>query len=79
MDVTQPSESLGDCYNLGDIERVVRRAINRYGADTNIYGDDEGEVRGFTLHAHFPKGQKPRVTFTKIDAVYSDIPPENLI
>ncbi len=79
MDVTQPSESLGDCYNLGDIERVIRRAINRYGAATSIYGDEEGEVRGFTLHVHFPKSQKPHVTLTKIEVAYSDIPPENLI
>jgi hypothetical protein len=49
MDVTQPSEPLGDCYNLGDLERAIRRAINRYGSDTSIYGD--GEVKGFTLHA----------------------------
>jgi hypothetical protein len=77
MDVTQPSEPLGDCYNLGDLERAISRAINRYGANTSIYGD--GEAKGFTLHAHFPKGQKPHVTFTKIDVAYSDKPLENLI
>jgi hypothetical protein len=77
MDVTQPSEPLGDCYNLGELERAIRRAINRYGADTSIYGD--GEIKGFTLHAYFPKGQKPHVTFMKIGMAYSDKPPENLI
>jgi hypothetical protein len=77
MDVTQPSEPLGDCYNLGELERGIRRAINRYGADTSIYGD--GEIKGFTLHAHFPKGQNPHVTFMKIGMAYSDKPPENLI
>jgi hypothetical protein len=44
MDVTQPSEPLGDCYNLGDLERAISRAINRYGAATSIYGDGEGKV-----------------------------------
>jgi len=77
MDVTQPSEPLGDCYNLGDLERAIRRAINRYGAATSIYGD--GEVKGFTLHAHFPKSQKPHVTLTKIEVAYSENPPEDLI
>lgn len=77
MEMIQPSETLGDCYSLGDLERAIRRAINRYGAETGIFGD--GEVKGFTLHVHFPKGQKPHLTFTKIDATYSTNPPEDLI
>jgi hypothetical protein len=77
MDVTQPSETLGDCYNLGDLERVIRRAINRYGSDTRIFGDEE--TKGVALHAHFPKGGKPEVIVTKIREAYSDTLPENLI
>jgi hypothetical protein len=77
MDVTQPSEPLVDCYNLGDLERVIRRAINRYGSDTSIFGDEE--TKGVALHAHFPKGGKPQVAVTRIREAYSDSPPENLI
>ena len=76
MDVTQPSEPLGNCYNLGDLERVIRRAINRYGSDTGL-GD--GETKGIAFHVHFPKGGKPQVTFTNITEAYSDSPPDNRI
>jgi hypothetical protein len=72
MDVTQPPEPLGDCYNLGDLERTIRRAISRY-------GDESCEIKGFTLSLHFPKGQKPNVIFTKIDVAYSDNPPEDMV
>ena len=76
MDASQPSEALGDCYNLGDLERVVRRAINRYGSQVRIVG--EGEATGVAVHLHFPKGGQPEIAFTKISAAYSDTPPENL-
>jgi hypothetical protein len=79
VDFTQPSEPLGDCYNLGDLERTIRRAINRYGSDTSIFGDEEGELKGFTVSVHFPKGQKPHITLGKIEVAYSDNPPEDLV
>jgi hypothetical protein len=75
--VVQPSEPLGTCYTLGELERVIARAINRYGSDTKIFG--ENEKRGIVVDAHFPRGERPHVSFTQIEVAYSDTPPENLV
>jgi hypothetical protein len=77
LDVTQPPESLGECYSLGELERAIGRAINRYGSDTKIFGDNE--KGGIALGIRFPKGERPYLTFSTIDASYSDAPPENLV
>jgi hypothetical protein len=77
IDATQPPESLGECYSLGELERVIRRAINRYGSETKIFGDNE--KNGIALGIRFPQGERPYLTFSAIDASYSNAPPENLV
>lgn len=76
LDVLKPSEPLGVAYTLGELERAVARAINRYGSETKILGHNQ--IMGVTLEAHFPKGSRPHVTFTPNETSYSDEAPENL-
>jgi hypothetical protein len=77
LDVVQPSEPLGSCYTLGELERVIARAINRYGSDTKIFGSEER--RGVAIDVHFPRGERAHITLTQIEVPYSDAPPENLV
>lgn len=76
LDETQSPQPLGACYTLGELERVVARAINRYGSDTKIIDD---ERRGITIDAHFPQGEHTYVTISQIPVAYSDLPPENMV
>jgi hypothetical protein len=68
---------LGTCYTLGELERTIARAINRYGSDTKLYGSDERA--GISVDAHLPKGEKARVVITRLEFAYSNDPPENIV
>jgi hypothetical protein len=63
--MAKPSEPLGVSFKLGDLMKAVQCAIEIYGEDARIYADNRNP--GIVLHAHFPNGYKPHVTFTHLD------------
>jgi hypothetical protein len=65
MEMDKPSEPLGVSFRLEELQRTVARAIATLGKDTVIYG--YSGLHGIALHAHFPSGVRPRVTFTEVD------------
>jgi hypothetical protein len=77
VDEIQSPEPLGVSYTLGELERMIGRAVNRYGGDTKIFGSNG--LGGITLAVLFPKGERPRISFAEIEVAYSDSPPENLV
>jgi hypothetical protein len=66
----KPSEPIGISFTLGELQEVAARAVAQYGAETKIYGYNQNN--GIALHAHFPAGVAPHVTFTQIEV--PDIP-----
>ena len=53
IEVSKPSESLGVSLTLKDLLNNVKRAIEIYGPDTEIYAYNT--VKGIAMHAHFPR------------------------
>ena len=64
MQMDRPSDPLGVSFTLGELLLTVGRAIDVYGADTKIYAYNG--LNGIAMHAHFPSGVAPHVTFTEL-------------
>jgi hypothetical protein len=64
IQMDRPSEPLGVCSMLEQVQLVIARAIATYGPATKIYG--HGGLTGIDMRVYFPSGLVPRVMFTEM-------------
>ena len=62
---TKSSEPLGVAFTLGDLSRSLAHAVDVYGPDTRICGDNS--VNGLVMHMRFPVEGPPYATFTHVE------------